>query len=166
MKWMGILCISLACCGIGMYMAGRLRVRTLRMEKLTAFLEDCSTYIRYQSLPLEELLLLLSEQPNYRDFSFLKTVSQQISPSMPPQMLWHEAVRKDAAVEESAKEVLYSLGSVLGTTDTQGQLAALALHRTQMQTIAAQSREKNQKQGSLYRQLGFLTAAMMAVLLL
>ncbi|MBQ8012599.1 MAG: stage III sporulation protein AB [Oscillospiraceae bacterium] len=166
MRWLGILCLFLTCTGIGMHAARQLRTRLAHTQKLSALLGDFSTYIRYQCTPLEELLYQFAEHPNYADFSFLRQVSREFCTEIPPRELWKDAVTADTAVPEQAAEILCTVGNVLGTTDMEGQLAALELHRRRMDALADELKTISDKKGELYRRLGVLLGAMLAVMLI
>ncbi len=166
MKLTGIICIILACTGAGMYAAAKLRCEVIAYERLLSLTESCSAYIRCQSPELDELLYTLSAQPSFRQFDFLRAVCERLSPGIPPSGIWSDAVYADASVPKGAKEILCSLGEVLGTTDISGQLSAIALHSSRLQRAASESRERYRRQGKLYRALGILGGAMIAVLLL
>lgn len=166
MKLTGILCIILACTGAGIYAARKLRQEVTAYERLISLAESCAAYIRCQSPELDELLAMLAEHPAYSSFHFLKAVSEKLSPETPPSALWNAAVCNDDAVPKGAQEILCSLGTVLGTTDTTGQISAIELHCTRLKRAAEESRECFQRQGKLYRSLGLLGGAMLAVMLL
>ncbi len=166
MKLLGLFCILLACTGAGLYASARLKRETRAAELLMAWTEDCAACIRCQNTELRELLGQMAVHPNYSRFGFLKAVSEGLSPGTPPQEVWQRAVRSDPAVPARVQEILCSLGNVLGTTDTQGQLAALELHRIQLRAAAGESRERYTVQGKLYRSLGLLGGAAAVVLLL
>ncbi len=161
-----MLLLFLACSGAGFLAAGRIRTQAANTELLTALLGDFMTYIRYQCLPLEELLAMVAAHPNYTVFSFLRRTSEGFCTAEHPGVLWSEAVEADTAVAAPAKEILRALGASLGTTDVQGQLAALELHRAQMQALAAEMKKNSHKKGKLYSQLGVLAGAMLALMLL
>ncbi len=161
-----MLLLFCACSGAGFYAAHKLRSQAAHTEQLAALLGEFMTYIRYQCLPLEELLQLFAEHPNYSAFTFLSRTSREFCTAEPPGTIWHAAVEKDDAVVPQAKEILYTLGHALGTTDAEGQLAALTMHRAQMEALAADMKEGSHKKGTLYCQLGVLAGAMLALLLL
>lgn len=165
MKLAGILCLVLACAGAGCYAAGRLRREVSAFEQLIRLTESAAAYIRCQAPELEDLLRLLSAECG-GSFRFLAEVSEELGPDVPPAAVWRNAVRRDPVVPGAAREILYSLGEVLGTTDIPGQLSAIALHRSRLERAAADSRERCARQGKLYRALGLLGGAMTAVLLL
>lgn len=164
MRLAGIICLFMTCTGIGIYAARRLRTRLRHAQCLAALLCDFSTYIRYQCTPLEELLYQFAEHPNYREFTFLRRVSTAFCPGTAPGILWKEAVSADPAVFPQAAEILMALGNVLGTTDLEGQLAALELYRRQMDVLAEELKAACDQKGGLYRRLGVLLGAMLAIL--
>lgn len=161
MKFLGILCIILSCAGTGIYMASHLKNQVRQYQKLLAFLEDCAIYIRYQSLPLQELFAMLAEHPDYESLDFLRKL--KISPEFSPEILWYGAVQ-ESRLPSGAKQILQNLGHELGKTDIQGQLAVLALYQTQMQTACEQCRVCYEKKSKLYQSLGWLGGAMLAIL--
>ncbi len=163
MKLVGLLCLVLACAGAGVYAAGRLKREVTAFEQLISLTEQCAAVIRCQSPELPELLRQLGDMGQ---FHFPDVVRRGLSPGKPPVELWHNAVWSDSAVPKAARETICSLGEVLGTTDVSGQLSAIALHRERLERAAAESRERCLRQGKLYRSLGLLGGALVAVLLM
>ncbi len=166
MKWLGMICIFLMSTGIGVYASHKMRTRFLHTQKLNALLADFSSYIRYQCTPLEDLLHLFAKHPNYSEFSFLQNSSARFSAGTPPQIIWHESIAEDPAITPMAKEILYDVGNTLGTTDVEGQLATLELHRKQLEVLASELKENYRMKGELYRRLGMILGIMLAVILL
>ncbi len=166
MKLIGIGCVFLACACCGLLVSRHIREEARRVEQLAMLLEDFRIYIRYQCLPLEELIGLFAEHDSYKEFAFLKGVKEKFSTEEPPMKIWCEQVRQDPAVAEPAKAILCELGNALGTTDVDGQLSALETHRLQMQKLADTMQENSKKRSALSRNLGVLGGAMLAVLLL
>lgn len=165
MRLAGILCIMLACTGLGMYAAAKLRQEVAAYERLIALTESCAAYIRCQSPELDELLLMLAAQPSLH-FHFLEEVGERLKPGILPSAVWNTAVCSDTSVPKGAREILCSLGAVLGTTDIPGQISAIALHSDRLRRAAEESRERSVRLGKLYRSLGMLGGAMLAILLL
>lgn len=165
MKFIGILLLFLASSGAGLYASQSLRNDVRRTETLIALTEECSAYIRYQQPELDELIRILAQNSMYRDFAFLQNFCEQLNPCSEPSFVWCQAVRNDNAVPVQTKEILDSLGHVLGTTDVDGQLSALEMHRTQLQQALSICRERYQKQGKLYQSLGILTGCMLGIFL-
>ena len=165
MKWIGILLLFLSSSGTGIYASQNLRNDMRRTEKLIALTEECSAYIRYQQPELDELIDILSQNSAYQEFHFLRNISENKNPYLMPSAIWNEAIQNDNSVPVATREILESLGHILGTTDIEGQLSALELHRIQLQQILSGCRERYQKQGKLYQSLGILAGCMLGVLL-
>ena len=166
MRCIGILCIVLACSGLGMYQAGRLQRDARAHDLLLSLLSECGVYIRTMQTELPELLVLLSEKPAYREFGFLRRAGEQMTPGCMPGTVVCEAIRRDSGIPVAVQETLIRLGSVLGTTDLEGQLAALELARAEISRSGAEAHAKSTVQGRLFRLLGMLGGAMLAVLLM
>ena len=164
MKLAGMLLLLLASAGAGCLAAGRLRSQRQALELLCAWTADAAACIRYTHAELPELLGMLAEHPGFRRFRFAGDILEKLSPMTPPQMLWQAAVEGDPEVPAPAQPILIRLGTSLGTTDTEGQLAALALCRTQLLKAAEDAAESCRVKGRLYRVLGVLGGLMLSVL--
>ena len=149
-----------------MYQAGRLRRDARAHDLLLSLLSECGVYIRTMQTELPELLVLLSEKPAYREFGFLRRAGEQMTPGCMPGTVVCEAIRRDSGIPVAVQETLIRLGSVLGTTDLEGQLAALELARAEISRSGAEAHAKSTVQGRLFRLLGMLGGAMLAVLLM
>ena len=165
MKLAGMVLLLLASSGAGCLAAGRLRSEHQALELLCTWTADAAACIRYTQAELPELLGMLTKPPYFRRFRFAEEILEKLSPMTPPQMLWQAAVEGDPEVPESAQEILIRLGTSLGTTDTEGQLAALSLCRTQLRKAAGDASEVCRVKGRLYRVLGVLGGLMLGVLL-
>lgn len=166
MKLLGLLLVMTACIGAGCYAAARLRRVAGALESLSAWTEEAAAYIRCERTELPSLLRELSGHPGYAGFTFLRDIAGELSPGVPPSLVWEHAVRCDRNIPPPAREALIRLGGTLGTTDCEGALAALRLCRTQLDRAAAQAREDCRVKGKLWRALGLLGGCMAAVLLI
>lgn len=166
MRLWGILLLVTASAGAGCYASSRLQADRRALELLIAWTQEAAACIRYSRTEIPELLVMFAEQPCYARFRFARDICRELTPLTPPQLLWEAAVGGDPAVPEPAKACLIRLGTSLGTTDCEGQLAALALCRTQLESAAAEAAENVRVKGRLYRALGFLGGAMAGIVLL
>ncbi len=166
MKMLGIICTVLFCCGAGMLVSLSIRERVRHTEQLAMLLEEIRVRMQYQQLPIDEMLSLFAVHPNYQEFQFLQHTQAALSADEPPMQIWCEEVMRDSAVVPAAKDILCDLGNILGTTDLDGQLSALSVHRMQLQRLSDEMRENCRKRGTLSCQLGGLAGAMLAVLLI
>ncbi|MBR6617572.1 MAG: stage III sporulation protein AB [Oscillospiraceae bacterium] len=166
MRWIGLLCLFLMSTATGFYAANRMRTRYRTMQKLVTLLSEFSTMLRYQGTPLEELLEQFACHPNYREFTFLSDVCDGFAVDVSPRNLWESSINGDPSILPQAGDILCSLGTILGTTDMQGQLAALELYRSRMEETADDIKAECIRKEGLYRRLGVLVGAMCLILLL
>jgi len=162
-KLFGILLLFFCCAGTGILASHQIRNQIRIWSVLIALIEDCMIYIRYQHLPLPELFELLKEKPAYQHLDFLQEFS--FTPEVAPETLWKQAL-EGSRLPSQAREILCNMGSELGRTDIQGQLAVLTLCRTQMQNALENCRTSCEQKGKLYQALGWLGGAAVAVLLM
>lgn len=166
MKWAGILCLFLMSTAIGFYAANKMRTRYRNTQKLVSLLSEFSSILRYQGAPLEELLIQFAYHPNYSEFTFISDICNGFSVDTSPSQLWEKSVVADVAILPAARDILCALGTILGTTDMQGQLAALELYRNRMEETANDIKADCIHKEELYRRLGVLLGAMCTVLLI
>ena len=164
MKFAGMLMLLLASSLAGCLAAGRIRGQRQALELLCTWTADAAACIRYTNAELPEVLALLAERPQFRRFRFAGEILGKLSPMAPLQLLWQAAVEGDPEIPASARDALIRLGTSLGTTDTEGQLAALSLCQTQLLKAAGDAAEDCRAKGRLYRILGVLGGLMLSVL--
>jgi len=162
MKALGILCVFLTCAGTGFYLAMMLRKEVRIYERLTAFLKDCSVYIQYQNLPLQELFQILAGNPDYAGLQFLQNIREFRQDF---ETVWSCAVQS-GTLPEDAERILLNLGHELGKTDVSGQIALLELYQNQMTRAYEDARTACFRKTKLYQSLGCLGGAMLAILFL
>lgn len=166
MKWWGMICVMLCCAGTGILAAGKLRRDVQALEALCAWMTAASAMMRYECPDCREWLLRMGDEPQFAGFTFAGETARMLSPLCPPLECWACAVSADAAIPDAARESLLHLGASLGSTDLEGQLAALSLCRERLETALVQARENARVRGKLYRALGLLTGAMAGVMIL
>lgn len=164
MRAMGLV-LLLGCSGTaGFWAARRIRQQWETIRRLLSLLDSFAARIRYQSLPLEELIAQTVQCPEFAGLGFLHRLS--FSPDTPFAVQWQRVLEEERDVPRRAVQVLLSLGSTLGTTDGEGQLSALALYRQEMERAEQEWREKYRTQGALYPKLGLLGGAVLVLLFL
>jgi len=165
MKLWGILLIFLCCAGIGCYSALQVKHQVSIYQKLLLLIQDCMTYIRYQHLTVYELFSVLAERSDYQNLDLIQHLHQNDFYENSPETLWNHALQ-ESRIPEEAKQILQTLGSELGKSDMQSQLAVLALCQAQMQKALVSCEAGCEKKSKLCQSLGWLGGAMLAVLFL
>lgn len=163
MKLFGLMCIFFGCTAVGVYASQKLRQRVEAVGVLLSLLETISAYIRYQSLPLEDVFAAAAENPNFKKLSFLRSLV--FSPDISFAEKWTSVLQAEHTLPQQAKQILLRLGNSLGVTDVQGQLSVLQLHRKELASLEEEMREIYRSHGELYRRLGILSGLMLVLLL-
>ena len=78
---------------------------------------------------------------------------------------WLKALA-DEPLTEDERKILEELGSVLGTSDTEGQIAALAALEQRAGQLMQKYSDIYSKKGRLYRSVGVLAGAMVGILVI
>ncbi|MBR1554983.1 MAG: stage III sporulation protein AB [Oscillospiraceae bacterium] len=165
MKLSGMILLFACCAGIGSYSALQVKYQVRIYQKLLLLLQDCMTYIRYQRMTVYEIFSVLAERPDYRNLDLIQHLQKNDFYASSPEQLWNHALQESRLPDE-AKQILQNLGSELGKSDMQSQLAVLMLCQSQVQKALVSCEAGSEKKSRLYQSLGWLGGAMLAVLFL
>ena len=132
-----------ACAGIGLAESHKLTARAEFLEDFRRFLTASQAEIQYGLVPVRELVLSIQEE-----MPLLKNCAGRL-----------------LAGESFPKAFLLEFGKGLGTTGLEGQMAHVRLYQELTDTRLMQARKNCEKKGKLYRQLGLLGGAALALVL-
>ena len=157
--------IMIVICGtlVGLYASLRLKKRVEMFEQYAGFLTQAEAVISYTAVSAEELLaeMKCGEQIS----PICKEASRELCAGSPPEKAWRRAVDMNIA-NGGDREILYGFGDDFGTSDVNGELKKLALHKELiLQHLSALKSELNTKR-RLYRVLGMFGGTMAALMLL
>lgn len=155
--------IFAACTCTGFYLSSSMKRRIDRLETEKRLTEEMSTVIRYRSLTLREIISQLAESPFYKELGFIGCIEKS-DRFIPFARAWEEGIEKDPELSPAERDILRRMGRELGTTDTEGQLAALGAYCRELEELAADEKEKYSTKGRMYRSLGVLFGAMAGIL--
>lgn len=139
-----------------------------KLERLNLFrrmTDETATLIRYRSLTVREIFLMLKENRTYSDLLFLQN-SDFSDKSRPVGEIWQESIDSDFTLSSEEKKLLIQLGRQLGTTDTQGQLSVISVFNESLDTMIEKQSEKYAVKGKLCRSMGILAGAMAGILII
>ena len=156
MKLMGLLLLVAACGGIGLIQARKLRERVVFLEDFRRFLTAAESAIVYGRMPVGELVCSFR-----REMPLLEDCARLLEQGMPFPRAWREVSRQAGP----DRELVQGFGLGLGATGLDGQLSHLRLYQELTQNRLAEARSGCEKKGKLYRQLGFLGGAALALTL-
>lgn len=139
-----------------------------KLERLNLFrrmTDETATLIRYRSLTVREIFLMLKENRIYSDLLFLQNADFS-DKSRPVGEIWQESIDSDFTLSSEEKKLLIQLGRQLGTTDTQGQLSVISVFNESLDTMIEKQSEKYAVKGKLCRSMGILAGAMAGILII
>ena len=166
MKWVGILIGGIAMILAGILMGQRLRKRAELLNRIRLLLVRMERELTVRHLPTAQLFRELAEDPDFFSLTFLKEASQCFDGRESPAEVWKQAVsgQKDLSECPGAVELLCAAGGIIGTSDWESQTASLVLLQEKTEEMIRIAEAKAQAEGKLYRGLGLLAAALLAVL--
>ena len=151
----------------GILLASNLSARLRRLESCVALLDEMSGRLRHLQPTMQSLITSLAAQERFGLLVFLKQCAQSMRAGQPFSVCWPKALGESShqlGGEEAA--ILAALGDVLGQSDLDSQLSALALARQQLEQRIQTARDKALTHGKLYRSMGILGGAAAAIILI
>lgn len=167
MKLLGIIIAVIISALTGNYYAVRLGRRLELLKKLEYMLEKMEILIRCRSATVYEMIRELSRDKRLEELEFLKYIDVG-GENITFHEMWERGVNdfRSACLKSEDIDLLINIGAELGTSDTQGQLESLAMSRASLSLMIKESQEEYAKKASLYRSMGVLAGALVAVLLI
>ena len=147
----------------GSYFTSRDIARVRTIEELLMMIQTISTEINFSKSPLNLIIGRLSRRKDLVNLDFVDECVVLLMKGESFPEAWRKSVRK-SSINNAEKELLFSLGGNLGTSDVEGQLAICELHREMLENNLKISREKCAKFGKLYTSLGVLGGFLIEVL--
>lgn len=164
-RLIGVLLIFSACCSVGMNISLGMKKKLERLNLFRRMTDETATLIRYRSLTVREIFLLLKENSAYSELLFLHNADFS-DKSRPAGEIWQESINSDLTLSGEEKKLLIQLGSQLGTTDTQGQLSVISVFNESLDCMIQKQSEKYAVKGKLCRSMGILGGAMAGILII
>ncbi len=152
----------LLCVCFGLIRARELKRRSLLLSELKQFLLELEVSIRYTAPTLDEL-----SESCCGVFGELLRQERESSPDI--KQAWKSAVKRLSDCPfcgRAEASLLNELGQALGTSDAEGQLSILGLHRTRLERLCTEAEQEHKTKGKLYRSVSALLGAGIAVLIL
>lgn len=167
MKFLGIITVVIISALTGNYFAVRLGRRLELLKKLEYMLEKMEILIRCRAATVYEMISELSRDKRLEGLDFLVNMGGG-EEGLTFHEMWESGVKnfRPACLKSEDTDFILSVGAELGTSDTQGQLESLAMSRAALALMIKESQEEYAKKASLYRSMGVLAGALVAVLLI
>jgi len=148
-------------------MASGLSARLRRLESCVLMLGEMRGRLEYIQPTVQSLIGMLAGQRRFEGLGFLQECAGSMLEGKAFSSGWREALEKwSTSLGREEAAILASLGDVLGRSDLESQLSALALAQEQLEQRIAGTRDRVQKQGNLYRSMGVLGGVAAAIILM
>lgn len=165
LKLTGLLCVVICGGGIGFYAAGKLNRQMKQYMAICQLFSAVGIRMRWHGDSTAELLRQLSGQTAFSGLYFLRCAAEQVTAGVPFPAAWRTGVQADKRLDSAVQELLLALGETLGTSDLAGQLVTLEQYQEQMTPYCTEAAKRYQQLGRVYRSVGILGGAAVALLL-
>lgn len=139
------------------------RVRTA--ELLISLSDEISSEIRFCSYTVMEITEHIYNNSNYKKLDFIAEIIEMSQTRYDMHEMWREAVIKSDILHGDEKDIMVSMGNILGTSDTDGQISAIELHKKRLERVLENAVREYEQKGRMYRSMGVLAGAMAGIML-
>lgn len=167
LKLTGALLVAGGVSALGFAAAGGLTRRVRTLSALAGALALMERELSFRLTPMPELLERLAERaapPADALFVYCRAGLDRLGETSLDE-LWREGL-ETLSLRDGERLALEHLGAVLGRYDGEGQRAALAEAREELEQALAEAREERSRLGRMYRVVGTAAGTVLAVLLL
>lgn len=155
-------------CG-GQYLALHHTKKAELISDLLLMLSVIHTRLRYDCLPVPDLLRVLCSTDKLKDLRFIRQCLSAAESGEPFPSAWKNAVEGDAALclmLGGCKANLIQLGEDIGATDVEGQLSCCEYYRQIFEKELADREENCKKYSKLYPSLGVMLGIAAAIIII
>lgn len=170
-KITGIMLLLFMSAMTGFFATDSLRRRLCGLKALRNMLESLRLMVRYEALEVTEMVRRLCEGEISSEISFISALNELIQSevetgNMTFSEAWSMAVNENGgAFTEDDKALICRVGNVLGSCSCDGQLSALSLACEETDRLIIDAGEQYKAKGRLYRALGAIAGAVIAVII-
>lgn len=160
-KFLGILLVIFSGCGAGIYLSERLSDKVKRLEKLKYMTDEIMTLIRYRHLTTSEIVQELGKDKNFEILGFENFRDERTFYEN-----WSRWTDENKLFSSEERDWLKSFGSMLGESDTDGQISSITVHMSRLEKMIAETEREYRIKGKLFRSLGIISGVLVAVLII
>lgn len=166
-KAVGIALILMSGTALGFFASKYLDQQVRRLEQLEGFLHALMVRLEYTLAPTGELIRDVAGMEQFAGVKFLQDCSARCERGESFPDSWKAAVeggRAQRTPEEN--RLMLEIGGILGSYDADSQIAELRSILARLEVCRKAAEEHRKQRAKLYRSLGMLGAAAIAVLFL
>ena len=170
LKVLGSILIVLTCGFLGLERARGFSARIEQLRQLNAGLKMLETEIVYGATPLPQALNRVGKQLSGPVAVFFQAVARQLreNAARGAMAAWEKGLAEldqTGGLRAGDREILRSLGPMLGNSGAADQVKNLELTRQLLEQQSLAALEENNRQGRMWRTLGFLMGITLVLLL-
>ncbi|MDR0974597.1 MAG: stage III sporulation protein AB [Ruminococcus sp.] len=167
MKFFFIVILLLAASGAGIYFRNTLSHRMIILRQLRLALDKITVMIKYRSDTLTSIFTALSSDVSLNELTFIRETLVNLEDKSFAES-YSEAVDnfKPAGLKSSDREIIKGIGSVLGVSDTEGQISSLLIYEKELEAAFVAAASDVKTKSKLYSSLGLLSGVFIAILLI
>jgi stage III sporulation protein AB len=156
-----------ACFAVGIFFKNMLSNRRLLLRQMRYALDEIEMLIKYKNSTLREIFITLSNDSRLRDLTFInKTLEYMGYDSFADSYKKAVSEYQGLGLTPRDREIIGSIGQLLGTVDSDSQIAGLALYKKELETASAAADEDYKKKAKLFSSLGLLSGVFIVIILI
>jgi stage III sporulation protein AB len=164
-KLLGVIVVVFSAGFIGIISSERLKSRASELTLTGYLIDEISVLIRYKAMPVYEISAYLKNDKIGSQLDFIRNLDDDGENSF--SAAWEKSIDASRlALSASDKALLKTFGSSLGTSDIQGQLSTLELYKESFKKLENDAVKIYEEKSKLFRSMGFLAGAFIAVMLI
>ncbi len=168
MRWVANLVLVFGCGYLGVAYAKRMDTRILQLEMLEQIFVRLGFNIGFLAMPFS--LALKSAAQGYagalqRIFGSMAERMQQ-TPNLPPKVVFREALEecKGHSLKQPEIEILEDFMSHAGQGDKENTMDGIRMTEAKLKIVMEQAMAEREKDGKLWRSMGFLSGLLLVIL--
>lgn len=149
----------------GFSMADRLKKGVDFSRSAERILNICESEIRSKNSDVYSIVRRLKSEKLKIDISF-ESLPECYSYEIDFREQWSDSFRKLSCFDNEELDIMLSLGNILGTTDTEGQLRGIDDIRKRVEQLYQNRQGEYDRKGKLYRSIGVLSGAAIGIMII
>lgn len=172
LKLIGAAVILFSSSMVGWQLGRHFAARPLDIRTLITCLQMLETEIVYAATPLHRALAKIGERMRAGIGQIFLSAAELLVKEDEPQSTnesWRQAIEQNwsqTALRKTEKDILLTLGMVLGNSDRDDQQKHLRLAITHLQGLEEEARSDKERYEKMYKSLGFLGGLLVVILML
>jgi stage III sporulation protein AB len=151
----------------GMYLKNTLTRRLVILKQLGFALDKITLMIRYRGDTLHDIFTALTADSRLNELTFFgEILSNMESMSFAESYALAVFNFRPAGLKETDRELIKGIGSVLGVSDTEGQISSLLMYQKELETLTDSAKNDVKEKSKLCSSLGLLSGVFAAILLI